>query len=191
MKKTASLGFLVVIFIIVSHGYAEELAHHEALQHIPKTVGYQAFNFFGLVIILAFVLRTRVADFFTGRHDKLVQAVTEARRVQEEAARKHQDYQVRLQTLERQAEAQIENIRREGEEYRKRLIEEARLVAKNIGTEAERTAKAETEKAKAALREEVLQQALGLARQSLKTSVVEKDQQRLQKEFVEKIQVVQ
>lgn len=163
------------------------MAEHE----IPRVVFYQVINFAGLVAILYFLLRKTVVAHFAKRHDDLTSAIREAKRVKEEAETKHQEYVLKIKNLEGESAKLLSQIKREGEESKQRMIDEAKRISQTIQEEAKRTASMEIEKARAELYDEVLEQALVGARALLTKSVAEKDQLRLQKEFVEKIEAVQ
>jgi F-type H+-transporting ATPase subunit b len=158
---------------------------------IPKVVLYQAINFFCLVGLLYYFLRKPVVAHFAKRHDDLTLAIREAKKLKEEAEAKHQEYVLKIKNLEGESTKILNQIRSEGEASKQRMIEEAKRISDSIQMEAQRTANNEIEKARAELYDEVLEQALAGARTLLTKSVAEKDQLRLQKEFVEKIEAVQ
>jgi len=158
---------------------------------IPRVVLYQTINFLCLGLLLYFFLRKPVAALFLKRHNDLTAAIREAKKLKEEAEAKYQEYLAKIQTLESDSARVLNQIKAEGEASKQRIIEEATRVSENILKEAQRTATNEVERARAELYDEVLEQALVGARSILTQSVVEKDQLRLQKEFVEKIEAVQ
>jgi F-type H+-transporting ATPase subunit b len=158
---------------------------------VPKIVIYQALNFFGLLLILYFVIKNKVSSFFVARHKTLTAAITEAQRMRTEAAKLHEEYSVKIQNLEREADNMLNQMKREGKEAKQRLLDEAKKLAEAIEREAKRTAENEVGRAKSELYEDVLQQSLEGARMLLSKTVVDNDQRRLQKEFVEKIEAVQ
>ena len=183
--------FFAAIIIITSVAFAEESGSEAHESGIPRIVFYQALNFFGLIVILFYLTKSKVKDFYFQRHKTLTAALTEAKRIREEAEKKHQEYTIKIQDLEKQADAVIEKIRLEGEQAKNRMIAEAKTLAQAIDLEAKRTASNEIEKAKAELYDEVLQQALDGARGILEKSIAANDQKRLQREFVDKIEAVQ
>jgi F-type H+-transporting ATPase subunit b len=158
---------------------------------IPKVVLYQAINFLCLVGLLYYFLRKPTKAYFAKRHDDLTSAIREAKRLKDEAEAKHQEYVLKIKNLEAESTKILNQIKAEGEASKTRMIEEARRISETIQTEAKRTANNEVEKARAELYDDVLEQALVGARTLLTKSVAEKDQLRLQKEFVEKIEAVQ
>lgn len=184
--------WILLLFVLFgTWAWAQEPGGGHESGGIPTTVYYQALNFFALLAVLFFFLKKRIGTHFEKRHEVLTTALTESRRAKEEAEKKHQEYSVRLRDLEKEASQTLENIRREGEEVKRRLVEEARRLAENIELDAKRTAENEVAKARTHLYEETVTQVLEGARALLKKTVVETDQRRLNKEFVEKIEAVQ
>jgi F-type H+-transporting ATPase subunit b len=191
VKKRLIFFFTVLglsLFCLLALGEEGEVGHEAG---IPRVVFYQALNFFGLGAILYFLLRKKVSGYFAKRHDDLTKALREARVLKEEAERKHQEYVLKIKKLEIDAESILNQIRKEGEATKQRITEEAKRLAATIESEAKKAADNEVEKARAELYDEVLDQALKGARSLLTSSVAEKDQLRLQKEFVAKIEAVQ
>ncbi len=188
ISKLVLFMVLTLICSIVLGGEHEGAAHEGG---IPQIVFYQAINFFGVVLLLFFIGRKKVSGFFNKRYEALAGAVREAKLLKEAAEKKHEEYTVKIQNLNRESEKILQQIRADGEETRRKIIEEAQRVAAAIQVEAQRAAANEIERAKVHLYEEVLQQALDGAHVLLTKSIAEGDQKRLQKEFVEKIEAVQ
>ncbi|MDZ4677307.1 MAG: ATP synthase F0 subunit B [Oligoflexia bacterium] len=186
------LTLLTAMIVVSLAAFAESGSHASGANHgVPKIVYYQALNFFGLLIILYFVVKNKVSGYFSARHKTLTAAITEAQRMRTEAAKMHEEYSVKIQNLEREAGQMLEQMKLEGKEAKQRLLDEAKKLVENIEREAKRTAQNELDRAKAELYDDVLQQALDGARTLLTNTVVDNDQRRLQKEFVEKIEAVQ
>jgi F-type H+-transporting ATPase subunit b len=190
-NKTIYLFFLgvVVATFVSTFAFAEEAEVHSG--GIPRIVFYQALNFFGLIAILIYLVRSKVSAFFFERHKTLTAALTEAKKIREDAEKKHQEYTIKIQNLENQSDSLIDQIRREGEEAKSRMIEEAKSLAAAIEVESKRSAQNEIDRAKSEIYDDVLQQALTGAHTLLEKSIAANDQQRLQREFVEKIEAVQ
>ena len=182
------VGVALAAFVAFA-GEGEVGAAHEG--GIPKIVSIQALNFFLLVILLVAFLKGKVATYFTQRHSHLSMAVEAAKRVKAEAEQRHREYTVKLERLESEGQAMLEQMRKEGEAIRQRIIEEAKKQAANIEREAKLTANNEIERAKNHIYDELLSMTIDGARGVLGQSVAEKDQLRLQKEFVAKIEAVQ
>jgi F-type H+-transporting ATPase subunit b len=187
--------FIIILLVVLSLVgvvcLAEEGAEAVQAPGIPKIVFYQAINFFGLLAILYYFLHKKVAAHFVKRHDDLTLQLREAKKLKDDAEVKHQEYLVKIKNLESEADQILTQIKLEGEASKNRIVAEAKALAEAIQIEAKKSAANEVQKAKAELYDEVLAQSLEGARTLLTKSVVDKDQLRLQKEFVEKIEAVQ
>ena len=164
-------------------------AHHEV--HIPwSSLGVQAFNVFVLLAVLIYLMRKAAVAHFANRATEYNDLVQRAEKAKLEAERGHREIKERLDKLESGAEPSLVQARREADELKTKMIAEARTVAERMKTEAQRTIATEVEKAKAELRHELLQSALATSHEVLKSSLSSSEQQKLQNEFVSKIQVV-
>lgn len=175
---------------------AEEAGHHAAeaahgAHGIPwGSLGVQAFNFGALFILLFIVLRKSVAAHFEHRSKDYRQLVERAEVAKRQAEQGHREIKERLAKLESTAESGLVKARAEAEELKNRMIQEARSLSDKLQHEAQRTTATELDKAKAELRRELLQAALKASGENLKGGLDPAEQKKLQKEFVDKIQVV-
>src|SRR5947208_3449106 len=111
MIKNLKVILFLTLFFVAGVVSAEE-GHGEG---IPKIVYYQALNFFGLLLIMFFIVKGKVSGFFNKRREELTKAIGESRRLKEEAEKKHEEYSIKIQTLEKETEASMEKIRQDGE----------------------------------------------------------------------------
>ena len=159
--------------------------------HIPwSSLFVQAFNVGILLVILFVVLRKSAVAHFANRAKEYNELVQRSEAAKAEAERGHRAIKERLDKLESGAEASLVQARREADELKLKLVNEARTVAERLKTEAQRTVANEVEKAKAELRADLLQSALATSQEVLKSSLGASEQAKLQSEFVQKIQVV-
>jgi len=160
------------------------------LNEIPREVFWQFVNFSIFVGLLFFLLRKKVVAHFKDRESTFRQALIKAEHARKEAETQKNIIKEKLDKLESGAKLDLERATREAEELKAKILSEAQEIIANLKKEAERTAESEIQKAKLELREELLSGAIAQAKQILNEKVKEPDQKRLQKEFVEKIQVV-
>ncbi|MGE0764619.1 MAG: ATP synthase F0 subunit B [Bdellovibrionales bacterium] len=164
---------------------------HHGAEVIPwSTIAAQAFNFFLLVAILAWVSRKAVSQMFTERKKTYLDLVQRADAAKNEAEKNRREIAGRLQKLEDTAQESLVQAKSQAQEMQQRIMAEARELANKAKEEAERAARFELERAKQELREEVLGSAVEAARKALQDKVSGAEQKKLQSEFVEKIQVV-
>jgi F-type H+-transporting ATPase subunit b len=164
-------------------------AEHEA--HAPGwDVGLQAINFGLFALLIVYLARHKVREFFHGREASFRQAQLRADHAKKDAEGKKREIQDRLSSLDASAEASVAQARSEADALRARMLAEAEALRSGLRDEAERSTRVELERAKAELRAEMIAQAMRMAKDTLTEKIAETDQKRLQTEFVEKIQVV-
>ncbi len=191
MNKRLTLIAFALFSVISTVAFAEEAAHQAEAVAIPQVVIYQTINFILFAILLFVLLKNRVIGHFAQRRNEYLAAVTKFEHAKAEAERRTAELRVRMQTLEATAQESIQQAKTEAAQLQTKIVSEAQSSSQKMQQEARRTVDAEVTRAVRELREEVLRLATEAARETMKHQIKEQDQHRLQKEFVEKIQVVQ
>ncbi len=182
--------------LLLGQAWAEGADHaaaagHDAHGAIPwNSIFVQTFNISFLLILLTVILRKTVKAHFEHRARDYQLLVSRAETARIEAEKGKQAVKERLAKLEATSEQVVSQARSEAEELRGRMMSEAKTMAARLTQEAERTVKVEVEKAKAQMRKELLEKAITDARENLTKNMSSSEQQKLQREFAEKIQVV-
>lgn len=185
----AAIALTIPLILAQSYGTAADHgadAHHEA--GIPTAVILQFINFFLYVGLVVYFGRKPLADFYKNRQAKFFAAQKRAEAARAEAQAKRAEVQSRLSKLEATRDESIQNARKEAAALRTQIVDEAKNLSEKLRSEAERTAMIEIERAKVALREELLNQSINMAQRILTDKMQDQDQKRLQDEFVAKIQ---
>jgi F-type H+-transporting ATPase subunit b len=179
---------IVLTSLVSSFADAAAGAGHEG--GIPTVVILQFVNFFLYVVLIVFIARTPLSNYFKERHAGFFAAKKKADAARSEAEAKRKEIQDRLSKLETTRDESIQRAREEAEALRKQIVNEAQALSQKLKLEAARTAEVEINRAKYELREELLEQSVQMAKRVLvdTNKVQEQDQKRLQAEFVEKIQ---
>ncbi len=172
------------------HGAAHAAAGHEAGGIPWSSIFVQTFNISFLLIILFVIMRKTVKAHFEHRARDYQQLVSRAETARLEAEKNKSAVKERLVKLESTAGQVEQQARSEAQELRGRMLAEGKTLSARMQQEAERTVKVEVEKAKAQMRKELLENAIADARENLKKNLSSSEQQKLQREFAEKIQVV-
>lgn len=189
MSRLAPLA----IFFVSLAAFAQEHGAHEVEGpvEIPwGTVGVQAFNVILLFALLIYLLREMVVTHFKGRRQIYTELVQRAESAKTAAQNSHREIAQKLADLQKSADDNIRNAKAEAEALKQKLMSEAQTLAKKLEDDARRAVDIEIEKAKGQLRTELLSEAISVSREALKKTVGSSEQQRLQTEFVDKIQVV-
>jgi F-type H+-transporting ATPase subunit b len=187
----------MIWFLLSAAAWASEGGHGEAAAHaahdahaIPwSSIFVQSFNLGFLLILLFVLLRKTVVAHFANRAAEYQLLVSRAETARIEAEKGRKAVKDRLTKLEAENTQVVSRARAEAEDLKTRMVQEAKAVALRMEQEAQRTVKAEVEKAKTELRRELLEKAINSSRQNL-NNLSTGDQQKLQREFADKIQVV-
>lgn len=192
MRITRALPILGLVILISLPMALTAFAGGAGDHHggIPTVLWLQVVNFVLYVGLLVYLLRKPVRSFFEGRVENYNSALKRAEAQKREAETKRREIQERLTRLESTSAQSIAEAKAEAEALRQRVLVEAKELSEKLRAEAQRTAQIELERAKFALRQEMLSQSVQLASKILADKIQEPDQKRLQSEFVEKIQVV-
>lgn len=183
------------LLLLMATTWAQEGAEHAAgpgeTLSIPwGNIFVQAFNLFLLVALLTYLLRKTVKQHFAQRAQEYKELVDRAENARQEAEKTNRNIKDKLAKLEAGAKENVTRAGQEAENLRARLLKEAKTLGQKLAQDAQRTAVIELEKAKAELRNELLEQALHSSSENLKRSLGTTDQKKLQNEFVEKIELV-
>lgn len=169
-------------------------AEHEGAAHggeheagLPTVVLLQFINFFLYVGLVVYFARKPVSDYFKNRQAGFFSALKRADAARAEAEAKRAEIQARLAQLEASRDESISKARSEAAALRTQIIDEAKALSEKLQQDAKRTAQVEVERAKAVLREELVNQSVAMARRILSDKMQDQDQKRLQEEFVQKI----
>lgn len=185
----AAVVLAIPAIIAASYGQAQEhAAEGHAAAGLPTVVILQFINFFLYVGLVVYFARTPVVEYFKNRQAKFYSALKRADEARAAAQAQRADVLSRIAKLEATRDESIQNARREAAALRAQIVDEAKNVSVKLRSEAERTAAVEIDRAKHALREDLLNQSVQMAQRMLTDKMQDQDQKRLQDEFVAKIQ---
>ena len=185
--------FLIFALLLPTALMAAEGA--EALPELDakaiKLMIYQAINVAIVVGIIVYFLKDTVRQFFKEKKATYLLQEEKARSVRKQAEEEHLQIQIQLTKLESTAEETLSRARAEAVDMRNQMMNEAQVMSKRIQAEAEASARLEFEKARAALRKEIILESARQAEKFMKEKVSSEDLQRLQNDFAQNIQAVQ
>lgn len=179
----------VIIVSLSSLALASESEHAAAptLIEILKHLGPAIFNFSLFLGILIYVLKKPIAALFSERVNNYRNALKSADAALAEARTKKSTIAKNMKDLENSRAETVAKAKSDAEALSAAIIKEAKASASKFQEEAERTIRVEVEKAKAEVRNFLLQQAVASAEKNLTEQLDANEQKRLQKEFVSKI----
>lgn len=148
---------------------------------------FKTLNFIILAVVLYFVLKKPLREFFASRSATIRLAVSEAEKVYATAVNQHEIINQKLEKLELQAAQLTKNLEEEGKMERSRLIEAAKGLAEKIKEDSKKMAEAELKRVKEELRETAIGLAFDLARQKIREEVKTEDQEKFNQGFVDRM----
>jgi len=189
MKSTKNvLLALVLLLLLCGAALASGDAGHEVESGVLlKDFLYRCFNFAITVGILAYFVTKPIRKGLAGRSEGVAEALATAEKAKAEAEAKFAEYDQKLAKASAEIESIYEDIRREGELEKERILANAKEMADKITLEAEKTASNEINKARVELRREATRMAIEIAGDLLKKNFTKDDQSRLVDEYMQKV----
>lgn len=186
------MKYIFTLTLILLAGVAQAASGGAGHGEIPtKLIGYQTFNVVVMFAALIYFLHGPIRSYFTDKRTAFLSAAQKAEAARKAAEDERMQIQVRLTKLESTADESIARARAEAADMKKQMIAEAEALSKRIRDEAQEAARLEVEKARIQIREALIKESLQSARAQLSEKVTSEDHQRLQANFINKIQAVQ
>ena len=187
LKVSATVALLVAGATVVwasggDHGGA---AHHNTWHDVDT---WKVLNFVILALGCFFIAKKPVANFFSSRAKGIEEELTELEEKKADAQKKLAEYETRFRNLEQESEKIVADYIKQGEEAKKRILEEAQAQADKLEDMAKRNIDQEFKAAKAALKQDVVDQAMEQAQKLIKKSITTQDQNRLVDEYLKKVE---
>lgn len=145
---------------------------------------FMLINFGIFLLILAKTLLPAGQKMSAERHDQIKNALDEAAKLREQAAKKLAEYETRIKDVDSEVKKIVDDIRAAAEEDKKRILESAERQAKQMKHDAELRIAAEIEMARAKLSREVAVAASAATEKLLKEKVTPDDQKKLVGNFI-------
>jgi F-type H+-transporting ATPase subunit b len=178
----------VVVLLLSGIALASGGGHQEVESGVLlKDFLYRCFNFAVTVGILAYFITKPIRQALTGRSEGIAEALRSAEKTKADAEAKFAEYDQKLTKASAEIETIYEDIRREGELEKARILENAKEMAAKISREAEKAASNEVNKARIELRQEATRMAIEIASDLLKKNFTKDDQSRLVEEYMQKV----
>lgn len=153
-----------------------------------NAIFYHAINFVLLISLLTFLLRSKIKDALANRSMRVKGDIDESNRLRKEAQQRFEDLESRLNGFESELESMKTNAASQAEAEHETMLARAEEDAVRIAESAQRSIRDETERARQALRQEVAELSVDLAREKLSQTVNADDQTRLAGDFIDKVQ---
>lgn len=172
------------------HGHADDHGHDGAHgdSHGPSTVLIIAtlVNFFAFAGLIAFFTRKPINAYFARRREEIVANIAASKALQDEAEAQLNEYQEKLEQLDREREKVLEEFRAIGKAEAERLVSEAKASAERIREDARKLAEQEARAARAGIEAQMVDRALELATEELNRRINPMVQNKLIEQSIER-----
>lgn len=154
---------------------------------VLKDFIYRCINFALMVGLLAYFVTRPIRRGLKERRERVAKELADANAAKAAAEERFNEYSAKIAKASDEISRLAEEIKREGELERDRILTAAREQAAKIEKEAEAKAAGLLARARAELRGEASRLAVELAEEMLKKSVTADDQKRLVDEYMQKV----
>jgi F-type H+-transporting ATPase subunit b len=152
---------------------------------------WRVLNFAILLIVLVKVLAKPIANGLRARQQSIKDEFADLEERKTEADTAYQMYEEKLASIDQEISEIIQSAVAQGEAEKKRIIEEANRAAEDIKRQAEMAIQHELVEAKLKLREEVANQAVGMAEELIRKNLHDSDQVKIIEDYLAKVGTVQ
>jgi F-type H+-transporting ATPase subunit b len=153
-----------------------------------NAIGFHLINFVILVSLLTFLLRSRLKTALANRAARVKGDIDESNRLRKDAMQRFEELESRLEGFENELAGMKADAEANALAEQQAIMARAEEDAARIAESAQWSIRDETERARQALRQEVAELSVGIAREKLAANVNEDDQSRLTGDFIDTVQ---
>ncbi len=158
-----------------------------ALSKWHDTDTYKVINFVVLALILFFVAKKPVKEFFTSRIKGIEKELSDLELEKRDAEKKIAVLEARLKDLDGESKKIVDTYIEQGKKAKERILTQAQEEATKLQDTAKRNIDMEFKAATAELKKEITEKAILEAEQLIKKTISSDDQDKLVDEYLEKV----
>jgi len=156
----------------------------------PWTTGKQVWrviNTIALLALLMYFLKKPLVSFFSERRASIARDLQEAKEQRARAESQIKEYQRKIADMEKELERMRAELTKSAESESQKVVANAERMAAAIVDAARLTADQEVRKAKAALKHEAVELAMGMAEALIRDRITDGDRQRITEDYLAKV----
>ena len=150
----------------------------------PPPFGFAVINFVVWLGIMSRILGKPLTQMVRDRHDRIKTDLEEAKKLREGAQAMLLEYTKKVENVDVEINALLEQIRKEAEAEKARIIAAAEEQAQRLKLDAEKQIAAEIERARLELKRGVAEAAVAAAEQLLQKQIGADDQRKMAEKYV-------
>jgi F-type H+-transporting ATPase subunit b len=152
-----------------------------------KDLIYRVMNFVAAVLILYFILRKPIRQFFSSRRQEIENTLKDLEQKKIEGEARVRELEAKLAGIQSEREAILAEYVREGEAEKAKIIDQAQAMSARIQQQAQVAVRQEIDKAKQDLKREIAEMSTAMAEELVRKNINAQDQDRLVAEYLEKV----
>lgn len=173
---------LILVFCFLSVGVqASSGEHHEVT---VWTYAFPFINFFILLGVLFYFLKTPIKSMFANRSQNIAQLIRSSQQQHEQTVQAFDEIQNKLKNADDEAKALLKNLKSSAEAEKQNLLNLAQEFSQQLKNETQNLITQEVKKAQITLKTEVVNLSSDLAKAELSKKMTPEIQSRLQNEFI-------
>ena len=150
---------------------------------------YRVMNFAVLAMAMFFILRKPLPKALNSRIDGIREQINDLEGKKAAAEQNLVQYNQKIAALDQESETIVQEYIQQGEEVKRRIIEEAGSAAEKLKEQAAKNIANEINMARDRIKVDIVESALQKAEQMIKANITQDDQNRLVDEYLEKVVV--
>jgi len=186
VSHVVAISLALLVVLTASVAFASGGGHADS-GVLFKDFLWRCLNFAVTVGILVYFVSKPLKNALKGRTESIAKQLEEAKQARDDAEAKFSEYDEKLNKAEAEIEQIADELKKEGEIERDKIIASAKEQAEKIKLEAERSAAFEVARARTELQREAARLAVELAEGLLKKNVTDKDQNNMVDEYMKKV----
>ena len=188
-RTIAWILIVLAVFLLAGTAIAATEAHGEAASPwTPWKLFWRIVNTIALIALLVYFLKKPITNFFSDRTTQIKKDLEQAELDRQRAEEKVRDYEQKIAGMEQELEKMRVELRKAAEAEKDKVMANAERMAESMIEAARVAADQEVRKAKATLKNESVELAVGLAEALIREKIDADDHKRIVQDYLAKVE---
>jgi F-type H+-transporting ATPase subunit b len=185
-RRVITVILLALPLILLLAGVAHA-ATEESSQWTLWKQAWRVINTIALLALLVYFLKKPLVSFFSERTIAIAADLKEAKEQRARAEAQIKEYERKIADMEKELEKMRVELTKSAQSESQKVVDNAKRMAASIVDAARLTADQEVRKAKAALKNEAVELAMGMAETLIRDGITSEDRQRITEDYLAKV----
>ena len=152
-----------------------------------KGFAFKTLNAILIIGFLAWMVAPKIKTFFSGRREEIKDTMENTAVQKAEAEKQYREYAEKIDKASLEIDGIFDMIKAQGEVEKKKIIDDANMVAQKMKEDAQTRIEQELQKASGQLRSEAVALSVQMAEEILKKNITAQDHEAMVKEYMDKV----